>query len=243
MKQEKSSVEAEKGPPAKERRGEGPPSASARRNMKSWKDYLYALIQALFHISGAVVLGLHFRPLYYGNLKAIQALNPDYSATLIQDNYDRLIDYLNPFYRGKLTLSNLAMSPQGEFHFYEVKQIFNLVYLLLFVTLGLSLVIYLLQRKSGNYRYLKISAAMTFIIPLLLSIPFVLDFSRAFVVFHELVFSNDYWIFDPRLDPVITILPEWFFMQAAFLILFLMALLAFFAWLWGKKLTTKRKPY
>ncbi len=187
--------------------------------MQKFKDYLYALINSLMIISGSVILGLNIRFLYYFNIPKIQAMNEEYSGGLIRSNYDILIDYLNPFYRGKLQLDGLAMSTQGEFHFYEVKVIFDLVYILFAVTLALSLLIYFRQRKEKELGYMKKAAILTFIIPVILGIPFIVDFSRAFVVFHEIAFSNDYWIFDPRIDPVIKILPEWY---AAFLILILM---------------------
>lgn len=205
------------------------------------KDYLYALVNALMILSGSVILGLNIRLLYYFNIPKIQAMNEDYGGGLIRRNYDLLIDYLNPFYRGKLELEGLAMSPQGEFHFYEVKVIFDLVYILFLVTLILSLVIYIRQRKEKDLSYLKKAAILTFIIPILLGIPFIIDFSKAFVVFHEIAFSNDYWIFDPRIDPVIKILPEWFFMYAAFLILTLMMIFAAVLYAMGSGSNLSRK--
>ncbi|WP_312654398.1 TIGR01906 family membrane protein [Proteiniclasticum sp.] len=199
------------------------------------KEYLYALINSLMIISGSVILGLNIRLLYYFNIPRIQALNEEYSGGLIRSNYDILIDYLNPFYRGKLQLDGLAMSPQGEFHFYEVKVIFDLIYILFAVTLILSLFIYMRQRRERELVYMKKAAILTFIIPVILGIPFIVDFSKAFVIFHEIAFSNDYWIFDPRIDPVIKILPEWFFMYAAFLILILMLLSAVLFYVIGSR--------
>ena len=46
-----------------------------------------------------------------------------------------------------------------------------------------------------------------------------LNWDQVFVTFHKLFFSNDYWIFDPRTDPVITILPDEFFLHCAVMIL------------------------
>lgn len=207
--------------------------------MHKVKETAYAIINALMIISGSVLLGLNLRFLYYYNIPRIQAMNPEYSGRLIKSNYDILIDYLNPFYRGALKLDGLAMSPQGEFHFYEVKVIFDLIFILFAVTLLLSLFIFIRKRKEKDLRYMKYTALLTFLIPVILGIPFVLDFSKSFVVFHEIAFSNDYWIFDPRIDPVIRILPEWFFMYAAFLILGIMALVAFLFFLAGKYGTAK----
>jgi len=209
--------------------------------MQKFKDYLYALINSLMIISGSVILGLNIRLLYYFNIPKIQAMNEEYSGGLIRSNYDILIDYLNPFYRGKLQLDGLAMSSQGEFHFYEVKVIFDLIYILFAVTLVLSLLIYFRQRKERELGYMKKAAVLTFIIPVILGIPFIVDFSRAFVIFHEIAFSNDYWIFDPRIDPVIKILPEWFFMYAAFLILILMLLFAVLFYTIGSRSMKKNR--
>jgi integral membrane protein (TIGR01906 family) len=192
-------------------------------------------------ISGSVLLGLNLRFLYYYNIPRIQALNEEYSGRLIKSNYDILIDYLNPFYRGNLKLDGLAMSPQGEFHFEEVKVIFDLVFILFLIMLFLSILIFIRKRKVKDYRYMKHTAILTFIIPVILGIPFMIDFSRSFVIFHEIAFSNDYWIFDPRIDPVIRILPEWFFMQAAFLILILMAFMALLYYLVGRFADKKPK--
>jgi len=42
------------------------------------------------------------------------------------------------------------------------------------------------------------------------------DFNRAFVVFHALFFpGKENWIFDPRTDEIINILPQEFFMNCA----------------------------
>lgn len=207
--------------------------------MQKLKNTAYGLISSLFIISAAVILGLNFRPLYYMNIPRIQMLNENYSGSLIKNNYDILIDYLNPFYNGKLVLDRLPMSTFGEFHFYEVKLIFNLVYILMFTTFLLGLIIFYVQYKKRDFKYLKLASIMTFVIPVILGIPFILDFNKAFVAFHEIAFSNDYWLFDPRIDPVINILPEWFFMYAAFLILIIMIIFAAIAFFTGKFLKKK----
>lgn len=211
------------------------------QDMKKISTTLYALVHAIAVLTSSVLLGLNTRLLYYMNIPKIQAQNGDYDHTLIKSNYDLLIDYLNPFYRGKLELNGLPMSPQGEFHFYEVKVIFDLVWILFAVSLILSVFLFIKRKRENQLGYLKGAAAFTFILPILLGIPFVVNFSRAFVVFHEIAFSNDYWIFDPQIDPVIRILPEWFFMYAAFLILLYMILLALLTLLLGRTFGKKKQ--
>lgn len=202
-----------------------------------------ALMNSIMILTGSVIIGLFFRPLYYLFIPKILSQNPEYTRELVKANYDILIDYYNPFYQGKLVLDGFAMSKEGEFHFLEVKQIFNLIFIIFMVAFILSLGIYIYNRRISLGGYLKLSALMTFVIPFILSIPFLVDFSRSFVLFHEIAFSNDYWIFDPAIDPVITILPEWFFMYAAFLILFLMIIFAGASYLLGRYLEKRNKNY
>ena len=47
------------------------------------------------------------------------------------------------------------------------------------------------------------------------------DFSRYFIMFHHIFFTNDLWILDPSTDMLINIVPEGFFMDTAARIAFL----------------------
>ena len=71
------------------------------------------------------------------------------------------------------------------------------------------------------------TAILTIVIPLILGFFAFIDFDRLFVMFHQLVFSNDYWLFNPHLDPIINILPENFFMHCFMSIVFIVLFSAF----------------
>lgn len=51
----------------------------------------------------------------------------------------------------------------------------------------------------------------------------LIDFSSAFVTFHELAFSNDLWMLDPRTDYLIMLYPEGFWLDATLRIAMLSA--------------------
>ncbi len=53
-----------------------------------------------------------------------------------------------------------------------------------------------------------------------------LDFSRYFVIFHEIFFDNDLWLLNPNTDILIQMLPEGFFMDTALLTTILFAFLS-----------------
>ena len=52
----------------------------------------------------------------------------------------------------------------------------------------------------------------------------LVDFSQAFVTFHELAFSNDLWMLDPRTDYLIMLYPEGFWLDATLRIAMLSAI-------------------
>lgn len=66
-----------------------------------------------------------------------------------------------------------------------------------------------------NVRFLKYGALLVIIVPALLGCAMAINWDMTFVVFHKLLFRNDYWLFDYRTDPVITVLPDQFFMHVA----------------------------
>lgn len=158
------------------------------------------------------------------------------TAAEMQANYDRVINYsLFPWIR-ELNFDTLPMSAAGRQHFAEAKDIFQI-----FVQTGLICLLIALivggwvwhrQRSAG---FLSAGAIAALVIPLILAIPLAIDFDRAFVVFHQIAFDNELWIFDPNTDPIINYLPEALFMRNAFAILALMVTLAIAAIVIGRR--------
>ena len=73
--------------------------------------------------------------------------------------------------------------------------------------------------KNKNINFLNATSIITILLPIIATIPLVINFNYFFIKFHEAVFSNDYWIFDPRIDPVINMLPQDIFFHIGILIL------------------------
>lgn len=170
----------------------------------------------------AVKITLNFRPLYYFDIEYLDiAEDKDLTKEEIRENYDVLIDYLQTSYKGKLKFPSLPMSKEGEIHFEDVKNIFITLDYILYFSLFLSLIgiIYLYRKKA--YHFYKYSSLFLFGIPILLFIPLLIDFESIFILFHKIAFRNDYWLMDPNTDPIVTYLPQRFFMHCALLILVL----------------------
>lgn len=161
---------------------------------------------------------LNFRSLYYYdidylNIEAMSNLSKDE----IKKNYDYVIDYLNEDKDIKFQLPSLPSSKYGVVHFEEVKTIFMLLDKMLIICIIINVIGLFLNRKS--LIILKHVSTALFAIPLIIMGAFLINFDASFTIFHKVFFRNDYWIFDPNYDPIITILPEEFFFHAALLIL------------------------
>lgn len=195
--------------------------------MKRFKptDLLIGLIFTLLFISIAVIITINFRLLYFMDVKLlhIEAASGLAKDTILK-NYNALIDYCSPFFRGDLKFPTLPASESGLKHFAEVKVLFIDFYIMGAITLIAGIVIILHKSKKRDYSYLLVSSIMAVVLPILLGLFMALNFDRTFILFHKIFFHNSDWLFDPVTDPVILILPEAFFMHCAVLIVFLVIL-------------------
>ncbi len=171
----------------------------------------------IFFISLGLAVAIYFRPFYYMGMDRISE-ETGYSVDVIKENYDALIDYCSPFFTGELDFPSLPESATGISHFVEVKVIFNLFFVLLFATPLLLAGLIYLQHKRGSSSWLLSSPVIMCVLPLLIGLACAIDFNRIFVLFHQIVFNNDDWLFSPVEDPIILFLPERFFLQCALII-------------------------
>lgn len=184
-----------------------------------------SVVFMLLIISVSVTVTLNFRPLYYwemGRLDLAEASG--LTEEQIRRNYDALIDYNNFWGPDTLEFPDLRMSEGGRTHFEEVKRVFLLFEYMVPVTLVLGVAGAVWCHRKRQFRWLKYTALLTVLAPLALGLLIAVNWDRAFVLFHQVVFRNDLWIFDASTDPVITILPDTFFLHCAVMILALVVL-------------------
>lgn len=177
---------------------------------------LIGILFTLFFISISVIIILNARSLYYNNIDRFEL--EKYSGLdreTIIENYDALIDYCSPFYKGELKFPSLASSESGTSHFAETKVIFVSFYYIVAITGIILLFIILYKKKHHDTSYLRTSAITIIVLPSIVGIATALNFEKTFLLFHKLAFRNDDWLFDPATDPIITLLPEEFFMYCA----------------------------
>jgi len=175
------------------------------------------LLFLIFFISLGLAIAIYFRPLYYMGMERISE-ETGCPVEFIKENYDALIDYCSPFFTEELSFPSLPSSETGISHFAEVKVIFNLFFVMLFITpVFLAGLIYRQTRKH-SYSWMITSPVVMCVLPMFIGIACAIDFNRIFTIFHEIVFRNDDWLFSPYEDPIILFLPERFFLQCALVI-------------------------
>lgn len=200
-----------------------------------WTDIPTGLFFAVALLAIGLALAINMRPLYYLDITRFNLVGESgLNAVVIKENYNALIDYCSPFFTGDLVFPSLRASESGLSHFAECKDIFNAIYIAGAICLVLTIVIFIIKRHNDEYKFLRTSAIVTLVLPVLVGAAAAINFDALFLLFHKLVFSNDDWLFDPATDPIIELLPEEFFLQCAIIIVATMilgaviALIAFF---------------
>lgn len=197
----------------------------------------------IFILIACVKFTVSFKPLYYFDMNYLKIENIDgLNNNQIKSTYNYLIDYTNNKQKGNFKLEFMTYSPNGAEHFKEVRELFMkmsniMIFSLIVFIFGLIINI----RIFRNYAFLKYTSLSLLIIPIIFMIPVMIDFDKLFTFLHKILFKNNYWLFDPNLDPVINILPEEFFMHCLILILALMGVCCLISYLLYKTTIKAKK--
>lgn len=178
-------------------------------------------------LSAAIASPILIRPFYYAQIEPLALCEETgFSKEQIKTAYNEMLDYCLGI-RDDFSTGELKWSESGKSHFTDCRTLFLLDLRVLCVS-ACAVLILLSAAHFMKLRPARIaSRGPMFWTGSLLGGGFLLigalaaiDFDRAFVVFHSLFFpGKDNWLFDPRTDEIILILPESFFMHCAILIL------------------------
>lgn len=199
--------------------------------IKILKDILFSFYLLISSVVFSVIVTLNISPILYSLFIKLNKI-PNYnnlSSEEILNDYNNIIHYLNSPQEEVLKFKNFKISPIGEFHFLEVKEIFSSIYLICLACLILGIILFILLKKFKlkiSLKAFNIFFYEVLFIFLGLILGFYLNFSKVFTLFHKIFFNNDYWIFDPKKDPIINVLPESYFLFLAVFILFLVMILS-----------------
>ncbi len=189
---------------------------------------IFSIVQAvligLTVLSGAIALPILFRPFYYWHivplhLTELVELTPEQMKTAYNEMMNFCIGVTNTFSAGVL-----PFSVSGAEHFADVQKLFVLD-LRVLVAASLLLIALRMIFRKGDLRLAGHTPGFWGAVGLgatgsVVGAMAALDFDKAFVIFHKLFFpGKDNWLFNPRTDPIINMLPAEFFRNCAILIL------------------------
>lgn len=176
-------------------------------------DYVLLMMIILFSITMSTFLVINANFIYGIVIKYLD-LNDKYHVSLnvLLHNLKVMTDFIqDPFING-MNLTPYHLSKGAYEHFTDVRKLVMLDYLILALsTLYLIITWYkkIIQRELWKLTdYLK----RTMIILWLLMLICLIDFNDIFIYLHEMIFPNHNWVFSPKKDPIINVLPDQYFL-------------------------------
>lgn len=196
---------------------------------KQIKDRLFVFNNIFFLITTAIVLTLLIAPfIHMADVKKYGLdVYSHLSQAQIKDEMTRLVGYLWLWHRQPLELHYFPMSETGVIHFAEVKVFVDIIQVVWIISSVIFVNGTYQRLKRKEILFFKQSAHVTMFILITLMLFGIVAFDKLFVLFHQIVFRNDYWMFSSVTDPVIKILPEQFFMHGFFAIVGFVFVLCF----------------
>lgn len=157
------------------------------------------------------------------------------SLGTILENYLYLLKYLHLPWMTEFNLPDFASSASGAFHFYEVKNLFYLNYACLLLSGIYAGVSIFNLHKQKRFYYLEKPFKILSFLPMSVIILLSIFFERIFILFHQVFFDNDAWLFNPSTDPIINVLPQNFFMLCFLQVFILFQVGIILIWYLAKK--------
>ncbi|SFC21488.1 integral membrane protein TIGR01906 [Alkalibacterium subtropicum] len=190
----------------------------------------------LFLITVSIAFIILFTPLYYFSAWSLDLPEQlGMSMETLMENYHVLLRYLHFPWITELNFPDFTSSASGLFHFYEVKLLFYLNYFILIASFIGSVFYMKSLKKNKRLWTLQKPFFIAALVPPILLTFLAVSFDRMFVLFHEIFFNNDDWLFDPATDPIILALPQEFFMYTFLLFFLLIEMFFIIAYQYSKR--------
>ena len=162
---------------------------------------------------GITLVALLSIPLYSAYIHLLN-LAPSVGLTVeqLEEAYRAVIQYLYHPLTKDISIPYFSSSQQGVHHFRDVKLLIQINTILSLISMVMIPRLLKFLKKSRKNMVIEHGFTLAYLTPLMLLFFIFIGFDRLFILFHELLFTNDYWLFDPHLDPIINVLPQSFFM-------------------------------
>jgi integral membrane protein (TIGR01906 family) len=176
-----------------------------------WRRLSYTLLLVITGLSSAIFITINAFFLFKWSIKPALVKLVGLSASKIMHNYLQLMAYLELPWVKTLKLDDFPFSVHGLEHMAEVKHLFMFnTGLMIISIIGTIWFFRFLSKTKGWWQILGGLQNALVITPLIAFFASV-NFDHWFIIFHQIFFRNNYWIFDAKQDPIINVLPDQFF--------------------------------
>ena len=175
------------------------------------KDTIKSLLEVIVYFFGAVSLAI----IISINLSVllIHFNGVGVTSSQLMGDYLRLIYYLQSPWVNQLSFHFLAISKSALEHFSSVRHLILSNELVSLFSWGIIAFIQKKEKKRNQLLMLislinYVSVALLIFVSLL-----AVNFNSAFIKFHQLIFRQNNWVFNPKTDPIILAMPSDFFLK------------------------------
>ncbi|MGN1060337.1 MAG: TIGR01906 family membrane protein [Candidatus Coproplasma sp.] len=187
--------------------------------------FIAALV--IFMLTFSIGVPIYCRFLYYIQINTLDLPEKTgWSYDIIKEAYDDILNFCTlPGYPCKT--GQLKLSSEGAAHFADCKGLFSLNFWALLVSGVISLTLILLNRfkvialaRPFGHGAQLLAAIIAVALPVvIILLVLIVGFDAAFEAFHAIFFpGKTNWLFDPREDQIINVMPQEFFMNCAIIV-------------------------
>lgn len=181
----------------------------------------------IFMITFSIGVPIYCRFLYYIQINTLELpQRTGWSYEVIKEAYDDILNFCTlPGY--PCVTGQLKLSDEGAAHFADCKGLFSLNFWALLVSGIITLTLLLLNkfkavslaRPFGHGAQL-LAAVIAVALPvIIILLVLIVGFDAAFEAFHAIFFpGKTNWLFDPREDQIINVMPQEFFLNCAIIV-------------------------
>lgn len=192
------------------------------------KEKLITLLLVFWIIALAIILTTFLSPILYN--QQVNAFHlpelVNMPSTQIKENYTNIIHYLSLLTHTSMQVSSkLITSEATRIHFADVKKVLEVIQIYFLLSTFLLIPLIHTTLKEKRHMFLKTTPIVLIVIIGIVGSFMAINFDGAFTLMHQLIFRNNYWLIDPRIDPIISIFPETFFLELGIILLGLIALM------------------
>ncbi|MFH1331931.1 MAG: TIGR01906 family membrane protein [archaeon] len=130
-----------------------------------------------------------------------------------KEEVDKATTELSDYLQFGKEMQSDYFNEKEKLHLKDVRQIIRILLIILYIAVMLSTIIIIIS-YAENKKLLGMSiigGSLLTIALIILAFIILQNFEYAFIKFHEILFTNDLWLLNPRTDKLIVMFPENFF--------------------------------